>query len=360
MREGLSKLPEMPPPGSALLVLLLSAAILPLSGSYVLIHQTSSGGQCQDACENRGYDYTWCKQIGGNKKKWDYCSLEPGLDAFGKQCATACELWGADYNSCYFKNGKWGYCGLFTRFYHARYSQSNKLCVTQCRATQGIFQCNTLEGIEPCAPYPDVTTRGLPCHSNYRCAHYGHSEYRCHTGEEDESWGYCGKKSLDECVWIAHQTNASQAEFCILSYGQGGQQITFRRERQHNLVHPATEEFQNATYLIDSITSSTSIPDPWVLGSVRLQKLEGIFCKGINYTNLEVQISKSTQLYLPIARVLFPKTLEADEFLRLALYTSLHSAFYPPAYVIVLTLRDPMLCSINTSDTQNSSYRLHA
>ncbi|XP_030402722.1 uncharacterized protein LOC115643041 isoform X2 [Gopherus evgoodei] len=352
--SGLRKMPEVLPHRSALLALLLIAAILPFTCSYVLIHHTSSGGQCQESCEYRGYSYTWCKQLGGKKAAWDYCSSQPGLEASGKRCATPCELWGASYHSCYLQDGNWGYCGLITRWYHAKYSQENKLCISQCRATQGTFQCNTLDGIEPCAPFPDVTTRGLPCHNNYRCARYGHSGYRCHTDKEDDSWAYCGRRSLDECVWISHQTNATQAEFCILSYAQGGDDnITFRRERQDKLIHPAKEQFQNATYLIDSITSSISIPDSWALGSVRLHKQEEIFCKGINYTNLVMQISKSTEFYLPIAWVLFPKTLDADEFLRLALYTSLHSAFYPPAYAIVVSLSEPMLCSINTYDMKN-------
>ncbi|XP_061442201.1 uncharacterized protein LOC133365026 [Rhineura floridana] len=325
--------------------LFLFFSILSSTVSQVVIHYTSSGGTCGDTCGYHGYAYTWCKQSGGNGKAWGYCSLEEGLEASGKHCASSCDFWGGSYRYCHLKNGGWNYCGLLRQQdFFPEYSQDNNMCLSSCRASKGCFQCDTAHGTQRCSPFRDVTPSGLPCHDNYRCGKFGHDVYRCQINNNESNWDSCGRKSLDKCVWFY-----SLAEICILPISQKEGQIIFRRERRANMLPPTKEEFKNAVHLIDNITSITSLPDVRPLATVHLYKQESIFCKGINYTNVEVKIGSANET-VPIAHVLVPEFLSSVEVLRLAFYTSLHSTFYQPAYTIAVSIGEPMLCSLTTSD----------
>lgn len=324
-------------------------SVLPFTISTFVVHYTSSGGICHKACGYHGYDYTWCEQNGGNGKKWDYCSLEEGLGASGKPCATSCEYWGASYHSCYFEDGKWHYCGLVAEREHLEYSQENDVCIDGCRldSTKGFFQCNTFRGPQPCSPFRDITPTGLPCHSNYRCAKYGHSLYRCHTEDDEDKWDHCGRGSLDPCVWIFFENRTSQAEICTLPYTQKKEKIFFRRERRNDMFPFAKEDIRTAACFIDGISSTKNFPDSVDLTPVRFYKQENIFCKGLNYTNLELWMDIFNRTSAPIAHVIFPDILNAIEILRLAFYTSLHSTFYQPAYTITVSVGEPMLCPLD-------------
>lgn len=326
---------------NALVTLLLFTSTVPLPISSMIVHYTSYGGICTGPCGFHGYDYTWCEQNGGSGKKWDYCSLELGVDSKGQNCATSCDLWGSSYHSCYFLNGKWNYCGLIGHLELVQYSEDNHICITACRAPNGSFQCNTIKGTERCSPFQDVTPMGLPCHNNYRCAKYGHSVYRCHTGDSEGLWDHCGRKSLEPCVFYF---NSSETEICSLSNSQRESQIIFRREKRNYRYPFAKAEFKRAVHLIDKINSIISLPDPGPLASVHISKKESIFCKGVNYTNVEMKVGHGNETSLPIAHVLFSENLQSDEILRLALYSSLHSNFYPPAYTIAVSIGEAMQC----------------
>ncbi|XP_044284378.1 uncharacterized protein LOC123022600 [Varanus komodoensis] len=330
---------------SAVLALLALFFIMQTSGSHVTIHYTSSGGICGDMCGYHGYGYTWCRQSGGNGNDWDYCSLEEGLDASGANCASSCDVWGGSYRYCYLKNGGWHYCGLVGQQEALEYSQENHRCLTSCQTSNGSFQCKTAHGTERCSPFRDVTPTGLPCNSNYRCAKYGHSVYRCHLDESDAGWDHCGRKSLDRCVWVHTKSNSSQVEYCTLFKSQMEGKVIFRRERQDNMLSPTKAQFQRAVRLIDQIDSVRSLPMSGDQAEIRLYKQEDISCKGINYTNVELQIISTTAE--PIAHVIFPESLTTVHTLRLAFYTSLHSAFYSPAYSIAVSTDEPMLCSMD-------------
>ncbi|XP_054846802.1 uncharacterized protein LOC129337261 [Eublepharis macularius] len=326
--------------------LLLFSSIVPFTISHFIIHYTSYGGVCQKACGYHGYAYTWCQQRGGSGKEWDYCSLEEGLGASGKTCATPCDYWGSSYRSCFFKDGSWHYCGLIAQREHLEYSQENNECINDCRldATVGYFQCNTAHGPQKCSPFHDMTPTGLPCHSNYRCAKYGHSVYRCHIDNSEDGWDHCGRKSLDPCVWIFFENTTSQTEICILPISQKKSKIIFQRETRNDMPPFANGDFKMAAHFIDGISSTTSFPDSADLAPVRFYKQESIFCKGLNYTNLELWLDTSTRSSVPIAHVIFPDILYAVEVLRLAFYMSLHSTFYSPAYTITVSVGEPMLC----------------
>ncbi|XP_015275094.1 PREDICTED: uncharacterized protein LOC107117480 [Gekko japonicus] len=332
---------------SILGAVLLFFSVFPFTTSSFVVHYTSSGGICQNACGYHGYDYTWCQQKGGSGKAWDYCSLEEGLGASGKACATSCTYWGSSYHSCYFEDGKWHYCGLIAQREYLAYSEDNYMCIDNCRldATVGYFQCNTVLGSQRCSPFHDITPTGFPCHSNYRCAKYGHSVYRCHTEDNENKWDHCGRKSLDPCVWILFENSTSQADICTLPYSQKKDKIIFRRESRNEIVPFAKEDFRMAAHFIDGISSTTSFPDTVDLAHVRFYKQENIFCKGLNYTNMELWVDISNRASAPIAHVIFPDILDAVEVLRLAFYTSLHSTFYQPAYTITVSFGEPMLCS---------------
>ncbi|XP_062974155.1 uncharacterized protein LOC134393117 [Elgaria multicarinata webbii] len=325
--------------------LLAFFSIMSITSSHYVVHYTSSGGMCGDTCGYHGYDYTWCKQSGGNGKDWDYCSLEEGLEASGKKCASSCERWGGSYLYCYLPNGKWHYCGLLGQRGFLEYSQENNICIKRCQAAEGTFQCETIHGTERCSPFHDVTPAGLPCHSNYRCAKYGHHVYRCHTDESEAGWDHCGRKGLEGCVWVYSQSNSSHVETCMLSNSQKEGKAIFRRERQDKILPLTKRQFQSAVQLIDKISSVSSLPDSGALAPTRFYKQEGITCKGINYTNMELHVGFANETIVPIAHVLFSELLNSAEVLRLAFYTSLHSAFYQPAYTIAVSIGEPMLCS---------------
>ncbi|XP_053114988.1 uncharacterized protein LOC128328861 [Hemicordylus capensis] len=330
---------------SVSIALLLFFSIMTFTVSHIVVHYTSSGGICGDTCGYHGYDYTWCKQSGGSGKAWDYCSLEEGLEASGKNCASSCDFWGESYRFCYLSDGKWNYCGLLGQRELLDYSQDNDMCIKDCRVTKGSFQCDTVHGPQRCSPFHDVTPTGLPCHYQYRCAKYGHRVYRCHTHDSEGRWDYCGRKSLERCAWVFTEGNFSQAEICTLPNSQEEGKIIFRRERRDKMLPPTKEEFRNAAHLIDKIASVTNLPDSGDLTTVHFYKQENIICKGVNYTNVELQISISNETSMPVAHVLFPKFLNSVAILRLAFYTSLHSTFYLPAYTIVVSVGEPMLCS---------------
>ncbi|XP_048366264.1 uncharacterized protein LOC125440480 [Sphaerodactylus townsendi] len=332
---------------STLGALLLFSSAVTSTTSHFVIHYTSSGGICQNACGYHGYDYTWCNQSGGNGKKWDYCSLEKGLGASGQPCSSSCAHWGASYRSCYFDNGKWHYCGLIVQREHLEYSQENNLCLDNCRldATVGYFQCSTPYGLQRCSPFHDITPTGLPCHSNYRCAKYGYSVYRCHTDDSEDKWDHCGQKHMNACgVWIHLENRTSLVEMCTLPYSHKKSKIIFHRERRKDLFPFVKEHVKMAVHLIDAISSTTSFHDSMDLEPVHFYKQESIFCKGLNYTNLELWVNISNSTSVPIAHVIFPDILKTVEVLRLAFYTSLHSTFYQPAYTIVVSVGEPMLC----------------
>ncbi|XP_060104565.1 uncharacterized protein LOC132578503 [Heteronotia binoei] len=327
---------------------LLFFSVFPFTSTFV-VHYTSSGGICRKACGYHGYAYTWCQQGGGNGKEWDYCSLEEGLGASGKACATSCTYWGAAYRSCYFENGSWHYCGLIVQREHLEYSQENDVCLSDCRinASEGYFQCNTFQGFQRCSPFHDITPTGLPCHSNYRCAKYGHSVYQCHTEDKEDKWDFCGQKSLNPCVWIFFENSTSQADICTLPYSPKKGKIIFRRERRNDMFIIAKEDVRMAVHFIDGISSTTSFPDSVNLAPVHFYKQENIFCKSLNYTNLELWMDIFNHTSVPVAHVIFPSILDAVEVLRLAFYTSLHSTFYKPAYTITVSVGEPMLCPLD-------------
>lgn len=106
----------------------------------------------------------------------------------------------------------------------------------------------------------------------------------------------------------------------------------------------AKEGVKMAAHLIDGISSTKSFPEFVNLAPVGFYKQENVFCKGLNYTNLELWMDISKQTSVPIAHVIFPSILDSVEVLRLALYTSLHSTFYQPAYTITVSVGEPMLC----------------
>nr|XP_060639421.1 uncharacterized protein LOC132779768 [Anolis sagrei ordinatus] len=305
-----------------------------------IIFYTSSDGICADKCDYHGYKYTWCKQYGGNKADWDYCSLEEGLDTSGKTCDTSCEFFGESYRFCYYKDGGWHYCGLQKMQFFLEYSQENHICITNCRASQGSFHCKTIHGRRRCSPFHDITPTGLPCHNNYRCAKYGHSSYRCLV-DDKSLWDHCGQNSLDGCVWVTYESNFSQVEACTLSDILKERKVFLRRERRDNMLPPTKEEFKNAVHFIDKIGSY--FPGPWE--SINFYKQKDIFCKGINYTSVELHIKLSDEITEPIAHVVFPKFRNSAHLVRQAFYTSLHSTFYPPAYTIAVSFDEPMLCS---------------
>uniref|UniRef100_A0A803TRE3 Uncharacterized protein n=1 Tax=Anolis carolinensis TaxID=28377 RepID=A0A803TRE3_ANOCA len=219
--------------------------VLPFTFSSSVIHYTSSNGICGDKCDYHGYKYTWCKQYGGNGKDWDYCSLEEGLDASGKKCATSCDFFGTSYRFCYHKDGGWHYCGLHKTQDFLEYSQENHICLKNCRATQGSFHCETIYGLQRCSPFHDITPTGLPCHNNYRCATYGHSTYRCLIDDNNSIWDYCGRKSLDGCVWVSYENSSSQVDVCTLSNILNEGKVIFLRERRDSMLPPSEEEFKN-------------------------------------------------------------------------------------------------------------------
>uniref|UniRef100_A0A670JJ72 Uncharacterized protein n=1 Tax=Podarcis muralis TaxID=64176 RepID=A0A670JJ72_PODMU len=325
--------------------LLFSFSLLPSTLSQVVVHHTSYKGICTNACDFHGYDYTWCKQSGGSGKSWDYCSLEEGLGHTGEKCATMCDLWGGSYHYCYLKNGEWNYCGLISEKGFAEYAQDNKMCFDGCRATKEGFHCNTGHGKQRCSPFHDVTPTGLPCHNNYRCAKYGTDGYRCHMDNDQGLWDYCGRRAQSKCVWEYSETNSSLVEICKLPTSHHEGKILFRRERRDKMLPLTKEEFKKAVHLIDKIASVTSLPDSEPLETVRFYKQEDIFCKGVNYTGVELEIGMTKESAMPIAHVLFPEFLNSVEILRLAFYTSLHSTFYQPAYTIAISVEEPMLCS---------------
>ncbi|XP_020637871.3 uncharacterized protein LOC110073242 [Pogona vitticeps] len=323
--------------------LLTLVSIVAFASSGSVVHYTSSGGVCQESCGNHGYGYTWCKQSGGNGGYWDYCSLEEGLDIAGKKCKTSCDFFGGSYRYCYLEDGGWNYCGLLGHKAFLEYSQENHVCLTHCQAKGGTFYCHTAHGSKRCSPFHDVTPAGLPCHENYRCSRYGHSEYRCHIDEF--GWDYCGRKDLDGCEWFFYESNSSQVEICKRSDFQDEGKIIFRRERRENMYLLNHEEFKNAIHMIDKITSTTSFPDPEPSERMYFYKQEDISCKDIDYTSLELQIDASSDTGLPVAHVIYPASLNLLSVLRSALYTSLHSNFYQPTYTIVVSDDEPMLCS---------------
>ncbi|XP_077159756.1 uncharacterized protein LOC143820613 [Paroedura picta] len=331
---------------SVLGAVLLFFSVIPVPTSSFVIHYTSYGGICQNTCGYHGHAYTWCLQSGGSGKQWDYCSLEEGLGASGKACATPCAHWGASYRSCYFENGSWHYCGLIAQREYLEYSQENNICIDDCRldATAGYFQCNTVHGLQHCSPFHDITSTGLPCHPNYRCAKYGYSKYQCLTEDKEDTWDYCGRKSLDPCVWFFFETTTSQADICTLPYSQNKDKIILRRERRNDFFAFAKEDIKTAVHFIDGISSTTRFPDARNPAPVYFYKQDNIFCKGLNYTNLELWMDISNRTSVPVAHVIFPGILEAVEILRLAFYTSLHSTFYQPAYTITVSIGEPMLC----------------
>ncbi|XP_053115277.1 uncharacterized protein LOC128328982 [Hemicordylus capensis] len=323
---------------STLAVLLLFSSIMTFGISHI-VHYTSSGGICGDTCGYHGYGYTWCKQSGGSGKAWDYCSLEEGLEASGKNCSSSCDFWGKSYRFCYLSDGKWHYCGLTGQRELLEYSQDNYMCINDCRVTKGSFQCDTIHGPRRCSPFYDVTPTGLPCHYHYRCSRYGHSESRCLTDNDEGRWDYCRQKSLEECVWT--KDLVFHKEICTLSNSQREGRIIFRRENRKQMLPLSSEEFKNAAHLIDKITLVTRLPDSGNLTNVRFYRQKDVFCKGISYHRVELQIDAS----VPVAHVLFSKLLNSAEILRLAFYTSLHSTFYLPAYTIAVSVGEPMLCS---------------
>ncbi|XP_042327200.1 uncharacterized protein LOC121932565 [Sceloporus undulatus] len=325
--------------------LLALFCVLPFTFCSYAIHYTSYGGICGDSCGYHGYDYTWCQQSGGSGKSWDYCSLEDGLDSSGQACASSCDLWGGNYRYCYLKNGKWNYCGMVGQTDFLEYSQENNLCIKNCRAIQGSFHCETIHGSQRCSPFQDITPTGLPCHNNYRCAKYGHSSYRCLIDDNKSMWDVCGQKGLDGCVWVTYESNSSQVEICTLSNTLKEGKVIFRREMRTNMLPPTKEEFKNAVHLIDKITSVTSHPDLGPQATTHFYKQEDIFCKGVNYTSVELHIRISEETAEPIAHVVYPAFLNSAHLLRLAFYTSLHSTFFPPAYTIAMSFDEPMLCS---------------
>ncbi|XP_063159770.1 uncharacterized protein LOC134497781 [Candoia aspera] len=304
-------------------------------------HYTSSGGTCLNDCGYHGYTYTWCKL---NDDKWDYCSLKEGLDASGKKCDTPCNLWGGSYRYCHFKTGGWNYCSLLQQSSSFESSLEN-LCVKSCRVSGAQFQCETAHGLERCSPFQDVTPTGLPCHSNYQCAKYGWSAYRCHTGKREDEWDVCRPQGKDGCIWVVSDTNSARTEICTLVHSQNKCKLIFRRERQTETFPPTKEQFKDAVHFIDQITSITNLPDSGTLSEVHFYKEQSILCNGVNYTNVELWPDNS--MNKPIAHVIFPEILSEVEVLRLAFYTSLHSTFYSPAYTIVVSLDEPMLCSID-------------
>lgn len=345
--QGLKKMTN------ALVALLLFSSTVPLTISIFTVHYTSSGGLCTGTCGFHGYDYTWCEQSGGNGKKWDYCSLEPGLNAEGQRCGTPCLLWGGSYRYCYLINGKWHYCGLLGQLELLQYSQSNEICFNACRATNSSFQCNTNKGVERCSPFRDVTPTGLPCSRHYRCAKYGYSVYRCHTDDIQVQWDECGRNSLDNCVWFVNTSVTAQhfevptTEFCRLSDLQSENHVIFRREKRKPMLNYFfNTQFSNAVHLIDDIDSITDLPDAGLSASMYLSKQESIFCKGVNYTNVELRWRVHNENSVPVAHVLYPENLYSVEILRLAFYTSLHSSYYLPPYTIVVSVGKAMLCSI--------------
>lgn len=310
------------------------------SPSSQLVHYSSSGKICEGTCGYHGYQYTWCQEKDG---KWGYCSLEEGLAASGQKCYTACELWGGSYYYCHFRSGGWHYCGLQQQRNFLEYSLENNLCMNSCRVSKTYFQCETARGPERCSPFQHVTPTGLPCHKNYQCARYGWSVYRCHTGKREDEWDSCRPNNKDGCAWMASDTNSSQTEICTLAYSQNKRKLIFRRERQVEGLPPTKEQFKDAIHLIDSIAFIRNFPDSDALSELHFYKRKSILCNGFNYINVELWHGNFTNN--PLAHVIFSEILSVVEVLRLAFYTSLHSTFYSPAYTIVVSVDEPMLCS---------------
>ncbi|XP_039199725.1 uncharacterized protein LOC120313382 isoform X2 [Crotalus tigris] len=312
------------------------------TSSYV-VHYTSSGGVCTNTCGYHGYTYTWCKQTGGNGYGWDYCSLEEGLAASGKKCYTSCELWGGSYNYCRFRDGSWYYCSMVLEWDSMEYSLKNNSCKNRCQVSGKHFQCESNHGVEHCSPFRDVTPTGLPCHINYQCAKYGGSDYRCQTGEEERDWDLCRPKDHNECTWNASITDSWLTEICTLVYSQNKSNLFFRREVQTKILRPTKEQFKDAVHLIDKINTTRNLFHSYTLPKMYFYK-ESILCNGINYTSVELWSEHNTNK--TIAHVIFSEILTVVKVLHLAFYTSLHSAFYSPAYTIVVSVGEPMLCSI--------------
>ncbi|KAM3820761.1 uncharacterized protein M6D78_016898 isoform 1-T2 [Vipera latastei] len=306
-----------------------------------VVHYTSSGGVCTNTCGYHGYTYTWCQQTGGKGHSWDYCSLEEGLAASGEKCDTPCDLWENSYRYCYLRNGKWNYCGLVSEWDSMEYSLKNNSCKNRCQVSGKHFQCETIHGLELCSPFRDVTPTGLPCHINYQCVKYSGSTYRCQTSKKECDWDLCRPKDNDECTWNVSVTNSSLTEICTLVYSQNISNIFFRREVQTKILRPTKEQFKDAVHLIDTINATRNLFD----SSKMYFYKESILCNGINYTSVELWSDHNTNK--TIAHVIFSEILTMVKVLRLAFYTSLHSAFYSPAYTIVVSVGEPMLCSIH-------------
>ncbi|XP_013920320.1 PREDICTED: uncharacterized protein LOC106547620 [Thamnophis sirtalis] len=309
-----------------------------------VIHYTSTGGVCTNTCGYHGYKYTWCKQKGGSGHEWDYCSLKNGLAVSGEKCDSPCDFWGGSSQYCHFKNGKWNYCSLVLEWDSIEYSLRNNLCKHRCQIIQGHFQCDTFSGLEPCSPFRDVTPTGLPCHINYQCAKYGWSCYHCQTGMGEDDWGLCRPKDKDGCIWNASVTDSFQTEICTLVYSQKNSSIFFRRERQTKIVRPTKEQFKDAVHLIDNLNNIRNLSKSDTLTEIYFYK-ESILCNDTNYTSVKLWLDNNTNT--TIAHVIFSDILSIIKVLRLAFYTSLHSAFYSPAYTIIVSVGEPMLCSID-------------
>ncbi|XP_058039253.1 uncharacterized protein LOC131198526 [Ahaetulla prasina] len=309
-----------------------------------IVHYTSSGGVCTNTCGYHGNKYTWCQQKGGSGHGWDYCSLKEGLAVSGEKCDSPCDLWGGSYHYCYFRNGKWNYCSILSEWDSFEYSLKNNSCKNHCRITEGHFQCETIHGLEPCSPFRDVTPTGLPCHINYQCAKYGCSAYHCQTGKGEDDWDLCRPKDNDGCIWKVSVTNTTLTEICTLVYSQKKSNIFFRREMQTKIVSPTKEQFKDAVHLIDNLNTIRNFSEFDAPSKMYFYK-ESILCNGINYTSVKLWLNNNTNK--TIAHVIFSEILSIIKVLHLAFYTSLHSAFYSPAYTIIVSVGEPMLCSID-------------
>ncbi|XP_007668972.2 uncharacterized protein LOC103170945 [Ornithorhynchus anatinus] len=204
----------------------------------------------------------------------------------------------------------------------------------------GSFKCITARGHEACTPFSDMTSSGLPATPTSAAAVTATAELRCHTDSDGEGWDYCGSRKDTFCSWKVGESPKN----CTLGHLGGKDRVTFHREVQEDLKKPTREQFQEAVRLIDRINSSTFLPAAEETASVQTQQVDEDDCNGLDYTKLELQVDWLSNPKT-IARVIFPRQLNEVGFLRLALYASLHSAFYKPGHAILLSLWDNPDCS---------------